>query len=272
MIVDHPQVSQKVFYPRTSDAEPTLVVDVPGARLGCFYCQRYPDAGVLLYFHGNGELAADYADSYAEIFLAMGVNVCFAEYRGYGASTGTPALGAMLPDGESIVRTLGVSPEQVVAFGRSLGCVYAIELARRLPRLAGIILESGAADVAESLRSLVAELDNPHVTEQDLVDEIDTYFDCKTTLTGYRGRLLVLHAGQDHFIDQSHAQRLYASGGGRDKKLVIFPDGNHNTILFANYSAYVGEVEAFLQRAGIATGRKPKSAQPKPKCWWQFWK
>jgi alpha-beta hydrolase superfamily lysophospholipase len=264
MLIDASWISGKVFYPRPSDTEPTLVVEVPGARLGCFLFKRYPEAGVLLHFHGNGELAAQYADAYAEWFLALGVNVCFAEYRGYGASTGTPALGEMLADGQSIVQALGMPPERIVAFGRSLGCVYAVELARRLPRLAGVILESGIADLAEPLRALVGKDDQFSRAEPELVAEINTYFDIKAILQGYKGRLLVLHAQQDHLLEPSHAERLHAWAGGSDKKLVLFPEGDHNSILFANYREYVAEVEAFLRRTGIATGRESKRDRREP--------
>lgn len=252
MIVDHPLISRQIFYPRPSDVESTLAVDVPGARLACFYHHRYANAGVLLHFHGNGEMAADYAEGYAEFFLRMGANVCFAEYRGYGGSTGVPALGAMLGDGERIVQALGVPPERVVAFGRSLGCVYAMELARRLPRLAGLILESGMADLLDDLTPPVDEADQLGCTAEELLAEIRTHFDFRAALEVYHGKLLVLHADQDAWIPRSHAERLHAWGGGSDKKLVIFPDGDHNTILFANVIEYVAEVTGFLRRAGIA--------------------
>jgi alpha-beta hydrolase superfamily lysophospholipase len=271
MIVDDLLRNQKVFYPRRSAEEPTLLVEVPGAQLACFYHQRYPAAGVLLHFHGNGELAAEYARDHAEWFWSMGVNVCFAEYRGYGASTGSPALGAMLGDGEKIVQALGIAPVRIVAFGRSLGSVYAVELARRFPRLAGVILESGIADVASWLESRVGAAGGSLCGEQELVAEINSYFNLKSTLTDYKGGLLVLHAEHDHMVDRSNAERFYAWAGTTDKKLVVLPQGNHNTILMANYTTYMAEVEAFLQRAGIATGRKQKAERSRTGRWWRFW-
>jgi pimeloyl-ACP methyl ester carboxylesterase len=251
MLLDHPLISRRVFFPRPSDLQPTLPVDVAEARLGCFVFRRYPGAGTVLHFHGNGELAADYAADSAEFFLALRVNVCFAEYRGYGASTGRPALGALLGDGEQIVRALGVPPERLVVFGRSLGTMYAIELARRLPRIAGLILESGIADVLERPYLTDPELERSGITQTDIVLEVTAHFDHRAKLQQYPGPLLVLHAEHDQFLDRSHAERLHAWGGGSDKRLVIFPNGNHNTILFANYMDYVREVATFLRRTGV---------------------
>ena len=251
MLIDDPWISRQIFYPRSSRAEPTLVVEVPGARLACFYCQRYPEAGVLLHFHGNGELAAEYAEDYAELFLAMGINVCFAEYRGYGRSTGAPALGAMLPDGEHIVQALGIPPARIVAFGRSLGSIYATELARRLPQLAAVIIESGVVDVAEALVSLIGTTADLPFTEEELAAEIQTYVNLKSSLQSYRGKLLVLHASEDGLLDRSHAERLHAWAGSDDKTLVRFPEGNHNSILAVNYPEYLHHVKSFLDRAGV---------------------
>src|SRR5262245_28999329 len=141
MILDHPLVSQRIFFPRPTDLEPDLVVDVgDGVRLACHVRQGPPQSGMVIHFHGNGELASEYATHHAGTFLGMGVGVCFVEYRGYGRSTGAPALAAMRGDGEKVVRALGVDPGRVAAFGRSLGSLYAIELADRLPGLAGVVV------------------------------------------------------------------------------------------------------------------------------------
>jgi pimeloyl-ACP methyl ester carboxylesterase len=248
MRLDRPDVSEQVFYPRRTTLEPPLFVDVDGARLACYIHHHHPEAGMVLHFHGNGELASEYSAGYASLFLGLGVNVCFAEYRGYGLSTGRPALLAMLPDGERVVQALGVPPGRLIAFGRSLGSLYAAELARRLPGLAGLILDSGVADLLDS--GLLEDF----ADEPGVVDEVRQWFDQRAKLATYRGRLLVLHAAQDDLLPASHAERLHAWGGGADKRLVLFDDGNHNTILFANLAAYVRELGDFLRRAGVAVG------------------
>ena len=240
-----------MFFPRSASRKPTFIVDVGEARLGCYLRRQHAEAGTLLYFHGNGELAAEYDQHHAELFLGMGVNVCFAEYRGYGASTGAPALGAMLADGEKIVDALGTPPQRLVVFGRSLGSVYAIELARRLPGIAGVILESGIADLLENW-PLTEDVDRLGCSESELRGEIEACFDHRKKLQGYGGRLLVLHTEHDQFLPPSHAERLHAWGAGGDKRLVVFPQGNHNSILFDNFLEYVQEVTRFLGRAGVA--------------------
>jgi pimeloyl-ACP methyl ester carboxylesterase len=165
----------------------------------------------------------------------------------------------MLPDGERIVQALGIPPGRIVAFGRSLGSLYAIELARRLPDLAGIIIESGVADVVDAMESLVGDVAAlPFARE--LVAEIQTYFNVKSSLQNYRGKLLVLHASQDELLPQSHAERLHAWAGGDDKTLVLFPEGNHNSIFAVNYPEYINQVKSFLDRAGVTVPAAPAAS------------
>ncbi len=248
--LDHPAVSRRVFYPRFTTAQPNLSVDVGGCQLGCHLRRTFPEAGLVLYFHGNGELAAETERFCGDLFTRAGVNVCFVEYRGYGASDGRPALVAMLGDGESVVRALGVPPERVVAFGRSLGSLYAIELAHRFPQLGGLILESGIASVGANW-PLTQEAEEIGCGPDALAGELATHFDHQAKLAAYRGPLLVLHALGDRHLDPTHGDRLHAWGGGANKRFLLFPHGDHNTIQVANLAEYTAAVEEFLRETGL---------------------
>jgi pimeloyl-ACP methyl ester carboxylesterase len=248
MLLDHPLISQRLFFPRRDAPADPFFVD-SGVQLACWRRVRHPGTGFLLHFHGNGEVVAGYK-GFADWVLDLGVNVCFVEYRGYGASAGTPALVAMLGDGERVLEALGVPQSKVVAFGRSLGSLYAAELAQRRPGLAGLVLESGIADVSELLRARV-RAEELGCTAEELTAESSRSFDQRAKLGAYRGPLLVLHAERDNLLDRSHGERLHAWGGGTDKELVLFPHGNHNSILLANLDAYLRALASFLRRAGL---------------------
>lgn len=250
MILDHPIVNRHMFFPRPTTVEPSFFVEVEDARIACYLQQPFPDAGTILHFHGNGELASEYARDYAGLFLDMGVNVCFAEYRGYGMSTGVPTLINMQGDGKKIVQTLGISPEKLVVFGRSLGSLYAIELVHQIPQIAGLVLESAIANLRESL-SFTKAIDEVGRPEAELISEVNTYFNLQQKLQNYDGHLLVLHAEHDQVLNRSHADRLHRWAGGNNKHLVVFPKGSHNSILFVNMPSYLRELTEFLQRAGV---------------------
>src|SRR5690606_17983525 len=180
-------------------------VDAPGARLAC--ASHRPRGGPLLcHFHGNGETVGDYVPALAEAFAARGVDTFFAEYRGYGASTGTPRLGAMLTDVEAILEALAVPAERVIAYGRSNGSTYAIEAARRRPRLGGLVIESGIADPLERIL-LRARPEELGVSAAELRAAVKAELDHEGTLRAFPGPVLVLHAQHDRAVDPSHAER-----------------------------------------------------------------
>src|SRR6185503_9648078 len=114
-ILDHPTLSRRYFCPRR-DAPPDIFwVDCEEARLACVYVAPHPEALTVVHFHGNGEVVADYLPEFAADLTALGVNVLFAEYRGYGASSGEPGLAHILDDVPAIVKAVPVAPGQLLA-------------------------------------------------------------------------------------------------------------------------------------------------------------
>lgn len=239
---DHPVITERYFFPRDDAPASPRMVEVEGASLACAHlAQGHPRT--LLHFHGNGEVVADYVPGLPEILSTMGLNSFFAEFRGYGGSTGVPRLGQMLDDVSALVEAAG-GPENLVVFGRSIGSIYAIEAVHRFPQIAGLILESGIADVLERilLRASPGELG---CTEAEVRAAFAERFDHKAKLAGYTGPTLVLHAEHDHLVDKSHGERNARWAGG-DCKLVILPRGDHNSIFFENRDRYLEELAGFV--------------------------
>ncbi|WP_224243199.1 alpha/beta hydrolase [Hyalangium gracile] len=247
MLLDHPLINQRYFFPRRQQPPAPFLVDCGEARLVCYRAERHPGARTLLHFHGNGEVVDDYVPDFVEMFLSMGVNVFLAEYRGYGGSTGTPSLARMLEDTEPLFRALGLPEERLVVFGRSVGSIYAIELAARHPRIAGLILESGIADPLERIL-LRVQPQEIGTTLEAMTSEARRLLDHQQKLSRYPGPLLVLHAEHDSLVDASHARRNHAWAAGADKTLRLLPRGDHNSILPANREEYLGALRTFLAR------------------------
>ena len=245
-VFDHPLISERYFFPRPDAPSDLTEVKVEGATLACRLTVRDPDALTLVFFHGNGEVIADYVPDFEEMLLQLGVNVMFAEYRGYGASTGRPELARMLDDVTDIVAATGTPPEKLVAFGRSVGSIYAIELINRFPNAAGLILESGIADPLERvlLRATPAELG---VTASELDAEAERCLNHRAKLERYSGPALILHAHGDELVHRSHAERNHEWLGGEQKRLLIFTRGGHNSVLALNTAEYLDAVADFLE-------------------------
>lgn len=244
-ILDHSAVSGRYLFPQDRKFAAPFMVPVQGAAIACY--RRIVDQyrPTLVHFHGNGEAVADYVPEMADVFASLGVNSLFVEYRHYGDSTGKAGLVAMLGDGEAALAAAGIPAEKAIVFGRSIGSLYAIELAARHPEIAGLVIESGIADPAE--RFLVhADFSSVDFTEQEVRAEVRRWFDHRQKLSHYLNPLLVLHTENDGLIDISHAERNYEWAGSAIKKLVRFRSGNHNTIMRANHRAYFETLGDFI--------------------------
>ena len=91
MRLDRDDITGVLFYPRTED-EPTVngiatVTRVDDAQLGgCFHAND-SSSSLLIFFHGNGEIAVEY-DALAGMFKRSGVNFWVVDYRGYTSAIG----------------------------------------------------------------------------------------------------------------------------------------------------------------------------------------
>lgn len=246
-ILDSTAISGCYLFPQPRRVSDPFIVEVPGAELACYRKVIDPDGLTVVHFHGNGEAVADYVPDMVDELERLGLNSLFVEYRGYGGSTGKAQLVAMLGDGEAALAGAEIPPEKAIVFGRSIGSLYAIELAHRHPNIAGLIIESGIADPAERFLAY-ADLATAGLDEEQVLAEVKQYFNHKRKLSGYSGPLLVMHTENDGLIDISHAERIYKWTGGSQKRLLRFRHGNHNSIMAFNRDEYFKGV-AFLARA-----------------------
>jgi pimeloyl-ACP methyl ester carboxylesterase len=251
-ILDHAAISGVYFFPSPRSPRDVRMIDVDGVTIAVHSGEIDPSKLTMLHFHGNGETIADYVGADFHSFDDMGVNMVWVEYRGYGRSTGSPGLVSMLGDGERVVQALGLSFDRVIAFGRSMGSLYAIELASRQPTLAALVIESGIADPAERFLNY-ADLDAAGVSEAEVRAEVARHFDHQQKLASYSNPVLILHAENDHLITLSHAQRNLEWSASPNKKLVAFPHGDHNSIMPFNHEQYFEELQTLVQ--SIASSR-----------------
>lgn len=258
-LADHPLIQSRYFFPRATtftagtDLEQGMRVRVPvrGAMLDCYHrCHhRAPEALTIVHFHGNGEVVANYVDDFAGALLARGANVFLAEYRGYGGSTGKPALAGMLDDIPAIARAVGAPVERLVFMGRSVGSIYAIHAVSLFPAAAGLIIESGIASPLERilLRVRPQELGTSAAA---LGAAFIEHLDHERKLRAWTGPTLLMHARHDDLVPIDNAERNFQWAGGQ-KTLEVFERGDHNTILALNESEYMRCIGDFL--AGVAT-------------------
>ena len=208
-LIDRLGIGRIIFYPRTDLRPPPAgAVDyqievAPGVAVAGRFYPADPTLPSILFFHGNGEVAPEY-DETAQIYHQAGLNLWVADYRGYGASGGTPTFAALIDDAHPMLARFhqvlddgGFSPARFV-MGRSLGSHPAIELAARSPeRLRGLILESGAANLRRLMRFFGAG--EPTGEAAELIDRH------RAKIASIRLPSLVIHGEYDELIPVEHA-------------------------------------------------------------------
>jgi len=201
--------------------------------LTCWSRAPHPDGPTFAHFHANGEVVADYVPDWADAWHAAGFNVFLAEYRGYGGSSGEPALVAMLDDVDVIYEAVGVPAARWVVYGRPIGSIYALGLAGRHPGVAALVLESGTASPLERVPIRVAP--------EELGGSLDD-----------------LKAEAARHLD--YRAKLEASLSAARTALVVFEEGDHITILALNGPAIIRAVRLFWDEVGVRGGQAAASA------------
>ena len=256
-IVDNPLIAQFLFHPRPArpgssrlpNAIDGTIPVVDDAVLGYRLYAHKPASPVIVYFHGNGEVAADH-DDIAPLYHGVGASLLIVDYRGYGWSTGTPSLSAMIPDVEAVHRAVpgildqaGLGRSPLVVMGRSLGSAPAIHLASSTgAAYRGLIIESGFAQVIPLLARLglpFGMLGNP----ADPVGNLDK-------MKGLTMPLLIIHGEQDDLIPISQGAMLFEASPAKVKTFRRFAHAGHNDLLYyaEEYFQAIGE---FLQSVHI---------------------
>jgi len=255
--LDEPEVAERIFFPRPDPGDPPppgstdLSIRVAdGVALHARFHAGPAGAPVVLLFHGNGEIVADY-DDVAEAYRGLGAGLLVVDYRGYGRSGGTPTPSSLIHDADRVLDFVrdgsavrGHPP--LVVLGRSLGSAPAIHLAAtRGTELAGLILESGFARTLPLLRLVGVPVERLGLQETD-------GFDNRDRMRQVTIPTLILHADEDSIIPFEDARLNFEACGAAQKELVVIEGADHNSIMAYGGRKYWGAIAAFLQRAGRA--------------------
>jgi alpha-beta hydrolase superfamily lysophospholipase len=252
-LLDNPLIISTLFYPRVAPAGTSRLDNVHDGTipvedsivLGYRLFAHEPDAPVILYWHGNGEIASDY-DHFAAEYHRVGASLLVVDYRGYGWSTGKPKVSALLSDVEPVLTAVpdilqgaGLFGDTLLMMGRSLGSACAIHAAHDYPdRLKGLIIESGFAHAIP----LLARLGLPQRFLSNLPDPIGNV----RKMTSVDLPLLVIHGERDNLIPVANGQALYDASPATIKHLLRVPHAGHNDLLFYAPDQYFAAIKQFL--------------------------
>ncbi|PRY93776.1 hypothetical protein BCF33_2660 [Hasllibacter halocynthiae] len=235
---------ERLLYPGWSVGLPPLSayetpgavpVEVPvsgGIVLRGLYRAADPDAPTLVVFHGNG--GHDARKLWA--FGAHGWGTLMVPYRGFSGNPGRPSQAALVADARAVLDfatgPLGLSPDDVVVYGESLGSGVAVRAAAGGPWRA-VVLEAPYAAVVDRAAQLF-----PWVPVRLLLRDRWRSVDHVAALGV---PLLVLHGTDDPIMPIAQGRRLFEAASGPKRAVWIEGAGHQLPPL-----RVMEEIERFL--------------------------
>jgi fermentation-respiration switch protein FrsA (DUF1100 family) len=259
--LDRPEVLMFLFHPRPEprpwkaselgpgelipDQKDHLIPVEEDVVIGARFHMADKSGCNILFFHGNGEIVADY-DDFAPLFNQMGINFLAADYRGYGQSTGRPTVTGMMRDCHVIFDYVqkwlqkNNYPGPLIAMGRSLGSASVLELSFHYQdRLDALIVESGFAHAGPLLRLLGIDPQTLGFKEEAGFRNIDK-------IGQFKKPTLIIHAEFDHIIPLSDGKALFEASPSPNKTMLEIPGANHNDIFMRGMNEYMTALQQLL--------------------------
>lgn len=225
-----------------------------GNRIHAFWCPTPGAQWVLLYNHGNAGHIGGRIFAVQTWQQRLGASVLIYDYPQFGRSTGTLDEASCYRAATAAYRwlreTKDVPPEQLLLYGKSLGCAPAVELAIQHPHHALILM-------------------SPFLSIPDMAQEIfpifparwiaRTQFDNASKIPQYQGRLLIAHGTADAVVPHHHGQRLAElATQARWNKFLSYPGWGHG----APPNEFYPEVAAMLHAPQPQTDETPAAPRP----------
>jgi fermentation-respiration switch protein FrsA (DUF1100 family) len=253
-LLDRPEILMYLFHPRpefgrsisvSGNTEIMIPVEAEIA-VGARFHLTDKSACNILFFHGNGEIVADY-DEFGQMMNQMGINFLAVDYRGYGRSTGQPTVTAMMRDSHIIFDYVkkwlnrNDYPGPVVLMGRSLGSASVLELALHYAAgLDGLIVESGFAYAGPLL--VLLGINTAEIGFEEAKGFRNIY-----KISRFQKPTLIIHAERDHIIPFSDGEALFEACPAPGKTFLKIPGANHNDIFMRGLKDYLAAITTLLE-------------------------
>jgi len=218
--------------------------DGVGLRAWWIPCPRdVKDGPVILFFHGNATNLSGLVDL-AAVFVRRGCSFFGLDYRGYGASSGTPTEAGLVLDAcaaRDWLLSRGIPADRIVLYGHSLGAALAARLASGAPGtgFAGVVLEGSFPSIYAMARFHYPWLLVPPFLVRDR-------FETARWIRGARCPVLVVHGEKDAISPLKFGRTVFTAAP-EPREFLMVPGAGHNDMLSA-HPAVAGAVERFTVR------------------------
>lgn len=224
--------------------EDVYFASADGVKLNGWFYPADPDSPrarrAILLCHGNGGNISSRLEIYRAL-LETGASVFAFDYRGYGRSEGRPGEEGTYLDAQAAHQWLcekGFAPEEIIAFGESLGGGVAVKLALRAT-LGGVVLENSFSCTADVGAELFPWLPVRWLGR--------IKYETCNKLPKVNIPVMVMHSREDSLIGFHHGEKNFARAN--EPKLFWELTGGHNHPL-QDRRRFLEGVEKFLQLTG----------------------
>ncbi|XP_032992636.1 alpha/beta hydrolase domain-containing protein 17A [Lacerta agilis] len=198
-----------------------------GNRVGCMYVRCVPGARfTVLFSHGNAVDLGQMCSFYISLGTRISCNIFSYDYSGYGVSTGKPSEKNLYADVDAAWQALrtryGISPENIILYGQSIGTVPTVDLASRY-ECAAVILHS---PLTSGMRVAFPETKKTYCF--DAFPNIDK-------VSRITSPVLFIHGTEDEVIDFSHGLALYERCPKAVEPLWVEGAGHNDIELYSQY-------------------------------------
>ena len=207
-----------------------------GVRLHGWYVPGRRPVTVL-WCHGNAGNISHRLENLRLLRERLGVGTLLFDYRGYGASDGTPSEVGTYRDARAFrawLRARTPGEPLVVYFGRSLGAAVAAQLAAEDPP-AALVLETPFTSVRAMANGTLPGAGYLFRTRYDTLGRV----------AEVRAPLLVLHGDADEVVPFHHGRAVFEAAR-EPKRFVRIPGAHHNDTYLVGGAPYWEAWESLL--------------------------
>ena len=209
-----------------------------GVNISSWFIPSDQSEYMILFCHGNAGNISHRVDS-IELFHRLGLSTFIFDYRGYGKSKGKITEKGTYMDVEGawdyIVDELGVKPENIIIFGRSIGGSIASWLAQKKNPKA-LIVESSFTSITDLGSELYP------VFPVRLISKFK--YNTKEYIKNIKCPVLIIHSKEDEMIPFHHGQTLFESA--KDPKEFLQIHGSHNEGFIFSQEIYAKGLREFI--------------------------
>jgi len=192
---------------------------------------------LILFCHGNaGNIS--HRIGKVKFFHELGCSVFIIDYRGYGKSEGRASEAGFYKDAEAAYKYLlsqGISTEQIIGYGESIGGAVIVDLASK-DEMKAIILDSTLTSVRDMIKSTYSFI--PYWV-------FSSRFDSERKIKSIKVPKLIIHSINDEIVPFQLGTKLYEAAFEPKEFLKIY--GGHNSNFYESEGILKEKVGNFLK-------------------------